>query len=127
MANYIATFPSFQSAQIDKAIIDNEINLESLKNEGHETSFYKNILKINNENVIEEFMNTFEMIFGHSISNNLSSSSPSSPNKVRNSASRQSATTLPKLSSASTANLNQMKQSIVESFTIFYRKIAITI
>ena len=113
LAKYLATFQSFKAYSIDKAIIDGEINLEILKNEGHEISFYKSMLNITNDNIIQQFLSTFEMIFNHPVKDLKPISTDNKPQRVRNTGSRQSATTLPKLISASAADLNQMKQSIV--------------
>eukprot|EP01083_Nonionella_stella_P210415 761786_1 len=101
--------------------MDAQINLESLKNEGHELIFYKNILQIQNDNIINEFIKTFEMIFNHPINNTSIQDEKQNDTRTRGSVHRddrsdrlQSTTTLPKLDVASSANLSAMKKSIEE-------------
>eukprot|EP01084_Bolivina_argentea_P089290 161140_1 len=70
LSQYISKFSQFQYSMISQSIMDTEINLESLKNQGHQQSFYKNILNIRNDNIINEFIQTFAMIFNHKTNDN---------------------------------------------------------
>jgi len=124
LSNYVSTFHSLNGIQFGRALTDHEIDLRSLKNEGHSVSFYKNYLQIHDDDAIRLFVTTLEMIFLHQI-DAVPSVSAQSPSRVsvpisggarsrRESAMPQ--TTLPKMRCASSANLDQMHKSI-EQYT----------
>eukprot|EP01084_Bolivina_argentea_P014476 27061_1 len=101
LSKYLDTFASFNAAMIGSSVLDSQIDLNTLKGKGHEPSFYKNILNIQNEETISEFRRTFHMLFTHKPSFASREHTPS-----------RSATTLPKLDTASSADIKEMKRSI---------------